>query len=360
MAGCWPIWCASARPPRSTVESRPHVGSNRLPKVLTALRAHLEALGVEYRFETEAAGLRASGGRVRAVRCGRGRAAADVVVLAVGHSARAVYECAAPTAWPDRAQGPGGGRAHRAPAAGDRRHPVRRGAPAIRALPPAFYELKAPGGGARRLQLLHVPGRLDRPRGHRARRRGGQRHEPVAARLALRQRRPGGGGRAADDFGPAAAGAAGRGGLPAADRAGGLPRRAAAPSAPPRSAWRDFLAGRASTSLPATSYRPGVVAGPHRGGVPAVRGRGAARGAGGAGPPPARLPAPRRRAGRRRDPHQRPGAHARAIRSTLESPRVAGLYPVGEGAGYAGGIVSAALDGARAAAAIIAVATPAG
>jgi uncharacterized FAD-dependent dehydrogenase len=37
---------------------------------------------------------------------------------------------------------------------------------------------------------------------------------------------------------------------------------------------------------------------------------------------------------------------------TLESPGIAGLYPVGEGAGYAGGIVSAALDGARAAAAI--------
>jgi uncharacterized FAD-dependent dehydrogenase len=38
----------------------------------------------------------------------------------------------------------------------------------------------------------------------------------------------------------------------------------------------------------------------------------------------------------------------------LESPDVAGLYPCGEGAGYAGGIVSAALDGIRVARAIIA------
>jgi hypothetical protein len=38
---------------------------------------------------------------------------------------------------------------------------------------------------------------------------------------------------------------------------------------------------------------------------------------------------------------------------TLESSAVAGLYPIGEGAGYAGGIVSAALDGARAAEAIL-------
>jgi uncharacterized FAD-dependent dehydrogenase len=38
---------------------------------------------------------------------------------------------------------------------------------------------------------------------------------------------------------------------------------------------------------------------------------------------------------------------------SLESPELAGLYPCGEGAGYAGGIVSAALDGMRVARAII-------
>ena len=37
----------------------------------------------------------------------------------------------------------------------------------------------------------------------------------------------------------------------------------------------------------------------------------------------------------------------------LQSIAVPGLYPAGEGAGYAGGIVSAALDGLRAAKAII-------
>jgi len=39
---------------------------------------------------------------------------------------------------------------------------------------------------------------------------------------------------------------------------------------------------------------------------------------------------------------------------TLESIGLARLYPAGEGAGYAGGIVSAALDGRRVAAAIAA------
>ncbi len=32
---------------------------------------------------------------------------------------------------------------------------------------------------------------------------------------------------------------------------------------------------------------------------------------------------------------------------TLASPEIGGLYPCAEGAGYAGGIVSAALDGMR-------------
>ena len=45
---------------------------------------------------------------------------------------------------------------------------------------------------------------------------------------------------------------------------------------------------------------------------------------------------------------------------TREAPGVPGLYPVGEGAGYAGGIVSAAVDGLRSAMAIIARFAPLG
>jgi uncharacterized FAD-dependent dehydrogenase len=37
---------------------------------------------------------------------------------------------------------------------------------------------------------------------------------------------------------------------------------------------------------------------------------------------------------------------------TLEHPEITGLFPCGEGAGYAGGIVSAALDGMRVAEAV--------
>ena len=41
-----------------------------------------------------------------------------------------------------------------------------------------------------------------------------------------------------------------------------------------------------------------------------------------------------------------------------ETPGLEGLYPVGEGAGYAGGIVSAAVDGLRTAKAVVAKYAP--
>ena len=55
-------------------------------------------------------------------------------------------------------------------------------------------------------------------------------------------------------------------------------------------------------------------------------------------------------------PEARGSSPVRIMRDdvTRESPAWAGLYPVGEGAGYAGGIVSAAVDGLRTAKAILA------
>ena len=39
-------------PPEILVDARPHIGSNRLPKVVTALRERLEGVGVEFHFES--------------------------------------------------------------------------------------------------------------------------------------------------------------------------------------------------------------------------------------------------------------------------------------------------------------------
>jgi uncharacterized FAD-dependent dehydrogenase len=55
-------------------------------------------------------------------------------------------------------------------------------------------------------------------------------------------------------------------------------------------------------------------------------------------------------------PEARGSSPVRLLRdaTTRLSPGIDGLYPVGEGAGYAGGIISAAVDGLRTAKAIIA------
>jgi len=115
---------------------------------------------------------------------------------------------------------------------------------------------------------------------------------------------------------------------------------------------RDFMHGRTSSGSPRTSYQRGVVtaniaelvppqvAEALRGGLPLLDQRWQGRfipeatiaGPEGRGSAPVRMP---------RD------------NETLESTGIAGLYPIGEGAGYAGGIVSAAVDGLRAARSII-------
>ena len=55
-------------------------------------------------------------------------------------------------------------------------------------------------------------------------------------------------------------------------------------------------------------------------------------------------------------PETRGSSPVRIVRETdsRHSPGIVGLYPLGEGAGYAGGIVSAALDGLRSAISVIA------
>jgi uncharacterized protein len=90
------ILVAHGAPERILSDARPHIGSNRLPKVVTALRERLEAVGVAFRFGQRVSGLEleasAGGRRVAAVRLASGEiVAADAVVLATGHSARDVY-----------------------------------------------------------------------------------------------------------------------------------------------------------------------------------------------------------------------------------------------------------------------------
>jgi uncharacterized FAD-dependent dehydrogenase len=119
----------------------------------------------------------------------------------------------------------------------------------------------------------------------------------------------------------------------------------------------DFLARKASTTVPETSYIPGLTATDvapvlDAAGLPlAERLRGAL------------VAFDRKLRGYKTEAAVLIGVESRTsspVRvprdpDTLQAPGFAGLYPTGEGAGYAGGIVSAALDGQRVARAIVAL-----
>ncbi len=120
----------------------------------------------------------------------------------------------------------------------------------------------------------------------------------------------------------------------------------------------DFLSGKKPTGFGAVTptYRPGVVPADIRRCFPAVIGNGIADGI--------------RAFSRRIKGFDMYDAVLTAVESRSSSPvriqrtesgeatRVKGLYPVGEGAGYAGGIVSAAVDGIKAAEKLISAYAP--
>lgn len=108
----------------------------------------------------------------------------------------------------------------------------------------------------------------------------------------------------------------------------------------------DFISGTTSSTLPKTSYLPGIISSPLHAWMPQFI--------------VCRLQDGLRKAGKNMKGYltnealliaveSRTSSPVRIVRDkvTLEHPEISGLYPCGEGAGYAGGIVSAAMDGER-------------
>jgi uncharacterized FAD-dependent dehydrogenase len=123
--------------------------------------------------------------------------------------------------------------------------------------------------------------------------------------------------------------------------------------AAPAQLLTDFLAGRKTTpeKLPVTSYTPGIVSSPLHQWMPPLIAKSLAQGIRqidknmkGFICPQALMIAP----------ETRTSTPVRILRNkeTFECDGIKGLYPAGEGSGYAGGIVSSAMDGENAAKAI--------
>jgi len=83
-------------PPEILYVSKPHVGTFRLVKVVENIRQQIEALGGEFRFSTQLSDLVIEKGHLRALVLDDGKTQeklqADHAVLAIGHSARDTFE----------------------------------------------------------------------------------------------------------------------------------------------------------------------------------------------------------------------------------------------------------------------------
>jgi uncharacterized protein len=339
-------------PPGILVDARPHIGSNKLPKVITAMREALAKVGTRIEFDTRATELVVRDRRAIGVRTHSGKELIGrAVVIATGHSARDVHAMleaahvrleAKPFAMGVRIEHPQPliDRIQYGRAAGHAKLPA---APYRLAFTPddghgVFSFCMCPGGwivpASTEPDGLVVNGmslsKRDSPYANSglviaielADMPGSQATRGVDLQRRLER----------------AAAAAG----------GGLLRS-------PATRATDFVRGKPSTTVPATSYEPGLAA-TDLGDVLDATGLPLAQRL-----RDALVQFDRQMRGYVTEEAVLVGVESRTSspvrvprdNESLESPDVAALYPCAEGAGYAGGIVSAALDGIRVARAII-------
>ena len=91
--------------PDILIDAHPHIGTDKLPEVVKNIRQCIEAHGGEYHFDARVTDIvrRADGGFD--VHCGTSVYAASQVILATGHSARDIYELFQAKGWTLEAKG---------------------------------------------------------------------------------------------------------------------------------------------------------------------------------------------------------------------------------------------------------------
>ncbi len=74
------------------IDARPHIGTNKLPQIITAIRESILNAGGEVFFDTRVTELLTEGGKIKGLKTADGEVyRADAVVLATGHSARDIF-----------------------------------------------------------------------------------------------------------------------------------------------------------------------------------------------------------------------------------------------------------------------------
>ena len=327
--------------PDILIDAHPHIGTNKLPGIIASMREAILRAGGQVQFGAKVVGLVVEGGQVTGVTLRDGTIVpATRIVLATGHSARDVFEMLFTQGIAiERKDFALGVRVEHAQTIVDeaRYHTKARGP----FLPPASYSEVVQVDGLGVYTFCMCPGGIVAPcatmpgeivtNGWSPSRR----NNPFAnSGVVVEVRGPKG------DGGPLSGVEYQRRVERAAWEAGGKTQVA------PGQRLVDFCEGRRSADLPASSYPPGLASARVDQVLPkeiAVRLREALRVFG-----------RRMRAFYSNEAvvigvESRTSSPVRIPRSAerLEHPDVRGLFPCGEGAGYAGGIVSAALDGER-------------
>lgn len=83
--------CIHGASPDILIDSHPHIGSDRLPGIIRNIRQTIISHGGEVRFNEKVTGILLEGNRATGVKTASGQSFHGAVVLATGHSARDVY-----------------------------------------------------------------------------------------------------------------------------------------------------------------------------------------------------------------------------------------------------------------------------
>ena len=336
--------------PEILYEAHPHIGTDKLPRIMQRIRQTILDAGGEFLFGRRVTDLLLHEGRIRGVCCGDERIEGAAVVLATGHSARDIYELlhrrgvrleAKPFAMGVRIEHP------QALIDSIQYHCPERG----EYLPAASYSLVSQEGGRGVYSFCMCPGGFIVPAMTDAAQSvvngmsPSGRTSPFANSGLVTEVR-------LEDFAHLEPQWGVLAGLKFQQEFEELARRMGGEhQIAPAQRVSDFVAGRASTSLPRTSYIPGITPSRLDSWMPRFIAQGLRAGLG--------------TFGRRMRGFVTPEAVVVGVESrtstpvriprdplSLMHPDVGGLFPAGEGAGYAGGIISAALDGERIAEAV--------
>lgn len=344
------LFVAHGAPPDILVDARPHIGTNKLPHIIEKIRESILEVGGEIHFNSKVVDIETNFNAVKGVKLASGdRLSAESVILATGHSARDIFEIFQVKKWRMEAKPFAlGVRIEHPQVLIDKAqyHCEVRGD----FLPPAYYSLVQQVGDKGVFSFCMCPGGVVAPC---ATDEGeivvngwspSKRNNPFANSGTVVQV-------GLNDIAHDASDS-----FALLDFQREVERRAFAfgggHQVAPAQRMADFVENRLSTDLPNNSYKPGTTSVMLNEVLPDFVSKALKEA----------LPV----FGKKMKGYftndavligveSRTSSPIRIVRdkATLQHPDVRGLFPCGEGAGYAGGIVSAAIDGVNCAKAII-------